>query len=56
MFVEQNIYNALKADIQRYTIQYIQGHFERTKVLVFPVDTNKIQATDIQKILTNLYH
>lgn len=56
MFVEQNIYDALKADIQWYTIQYIQWRFERTKVLVFPVDTNKIQATDIQKILSNLYH
>ena len=56
MFVEQNIYETIKANLQRYTLQYIQWRFERTKVLVFPVDTSKIQATDIQKILSNLYH
>jgi hypothetical protein len=56
MFVEQKIYDGIKANLQRYTVQYIQWRFERTKVLIFPVDTTKIQATDIQKILSNLYH
>ena len=55
MFVEQNIYETIKANLQRYTLQYIHWRFERTKVLVFPVDTSKIQATDIQKILSNYY-
>lgn len=54
VFVQEDIYEAIKADIQRYTIQYIQSRLPRTKAIVFPVDTKTIQAFDIQRILTNL--
>lgn len=55
VFVEKNIYEDIKNNLQWYTLQYIQSRFARTKALVFPVDTSTISAIDIQKILTNLY-
>ncbi|MEI7478050.1 MAG: hypothetical protein WCJ81_06265 [bacterium] len=56
VFIDSTLYNTIKSDIQWYTTQYIQSRFTRTKALVFPVDTNKIKANDIQKILSNLYY
>lgn len=56
IFVDQNIYNSIAEKIERYSVQYIQKYFPRTKALVFPVDTSTITPKDIQKILSNLYH
>ncbi len=56
IFVEQNIYQGIQWNLQRYALKYIQERFPRTKALIFPVDTSTIGPKDIQKILSNLYH
>lgn len=55
LFVDVSIYNSIKAEIQRYTTQYIQKKLPRTKVLVFPI-SNTISPQDIARINDNLYH
>ena len=55
IFVDKDIYPTIKNNVQWYSLQYIQARFPRIKALVFPVDTKTIQASDVQKIISNLY-
>jgi len=55
LFVDTSIYDAIKPDLQRYTVDYIQAKMSNTKVLVMPIDTNATMARDIEKVIDNLY-
>lgn len=55
LFVDTTIYDAIKPDLQRYTVDYIQASMSNTKVLVMPIDTSNTMAWDIEKVIDNLY-
>jgi hypothetical protein len=55
VFVDSNIYEDIKPDLQRYTTQYIQDKLSRTKAVVMPIDASTFKARDIAKILDNMY-
>ncbi len=64
VLVDDQIYDAIQSDVQRYAQQYIQWNTNKdnnhnavisSKALVFPINTKEIQAPDIVKILENLY-
>jgi hypothetical protein len=55
VLVDQEIYNELSTDIQRYTTQYIQKEISNSKAVVLPIDIQNFQAADIVKILENMY-
>jgi hypothetical protein len=53
--VDSNIYNNLKSDITWYAKDYIQKNNKNYKAIVLPVDTTKIKASDLYKLIQNLY-
>ncbi|HRX63772.1 MAG TPA: hypothetical protein P5060_01570 [Candidatus Absconditabacterales bacterium] len=63
IFVDDDIYNDIKDDVQRYAQDYIQGSDSNTRYnaisnsrsIVMPIDVENMQATDIVKILENMY-
>ncbi|MCF7835358.1 VCBS repeat-containing protein, partial [Candidatus Gracilibacteria bacterium] len=55
VLVDKNIYNSLSSEIQRYSTQYIQKEISNSKAIVLQIDTQKLQAQDILKILENMY-
>jgi len=54
VLVDKNVYNVDKTDISWY-VSYIQQVNKNTKAIVFPIDTNLVKATDIVKVIHNLY-
>ncbi|MEI8253534.1 MAG: hypothetical protein WCG25_07525 [bacterium] len=55
ILVDQNIYNNLSSDIQRYTKDYIQKEISNSKAVVLPINIQNFKAQDITKILENMY-
>ena len=63
IFVDEEIYDDIETDIKRYTQTYIQGEdsndrynsISNSKAIVFPIDIENVSATDITKILENIY-
>jgi hypothetical protein len=56
VLVDEEIHANLKPQIQRYASSYIQGKIPYSKALVFPINTSTFQASDISKMLENIYH
>lgn len=55
VFVEKNIYDKHKENINWYAQEYLQSQSNNTKAILLPIDKNNFQAYDIWKILENLY-
>ncbi|MFZ2718776.1 MAG: VCBS repeat-containing protein, partial [Candidatus Absconditicoccaceae bacterium] len=55
ILVDQNIYNDLSDEIQRYTKNYIQKEVSNSKAVVLPINVQNFKAQDITKILENMY-
>lgn len=63
VFVDDKIYDDIKDDVKRYAQTYIQGDnsnnrynsISNSKAIVMPIDTENVSATDITKILENMY-
>lgn len=55
VFVEKEVYDSVKSQVDRYAKDYMQKEMENTKAIVFPVDTKHMMAWDILKVLENLY-
>lgn len=55
VLVDDQIYDALKSEIQRYATEYIQKELPESKALVTPLNLENIQASDIHKMLENIY-
>lgn len=56
IFVDQEVYGAVKWDLERYTTSYMPKQLANSKALVFPIDPKWFEAKDIQQILSNLYY
>lgn len=56
ILVDNAIYGAIQWDLAWYTDTYIPKKAPGTKSLIIPIDVAWFYATDIQKILSNLYH
>jgi len=55
VFVDSNISSSQSENIKWYATSYIQQKLSNTKALVLPIDKNNFKASDISKILENLY-
>jgi len=55
IFVEEELMDDLRGEIQRYATQRVQKNVENGKALVLPVDGENFAARDLRKILENLY-
>lgn len=55
IFVDNNIYQNIKQDIEWYSKNYVQQKIDNSQALVFPINTDNFKAKDITKILDNLY-
>lgn len=55
VFVDTNIYDKHTGEINWYAQEYLQSQSSNTKALLLPLDKNNFQASDIRKILENLY-
>jgi len=47
--------SAIEDEIQRYASSYIQQAMWATKALILPIDTEKVSAPDVLRMLENLY-
>lgn len=55
IFVDEDIYDDIENDIERYASDYIQGTISNTKAIVYPINTTTFKAQDITKMLENMY-
>jgi len=55
VFVDKDIYQGIKTNLERYTTQYIQKKISNSKAVVFPIDTTTMKAHDISQMLENMY-
>ncbi|MDR0283194.1 MAG: hypothetical protein LBI53_08170 [Candidatus Peribacteria bacterium] len=55
ILVDDQIYNELKDDIQRYATSYIQQEIPESKALVMPLNLQNIDAPDIYRMMENIY-
>jgi len=63
VFVDDKIYDDIENDMQRYAQEYIQwedssnryNSISNSKAIVLPIDTDNMSASDITKILENMY-
>ncbi|HBB03396.1 TPA: hypothetical protein DCZ39_00620 [Patescibacteria group bacterium] len=55
VFVDKDIYQNIKNNLERYTTQYLQAKIANSKAVVLPIDTKTIKAFEISKILENMY-
>lgn len=55
VFVDKNIYSRHEEDINWYAQNYLQKRSSATKALLMPLDKDHFQASDIWKMLENLY-
>ena len=55
VFVDKAVYDKHTDEINRYAQSYLQSHSSMTKALVMPLDKDHFQASDIRKVLENLY-
>ncbi|MCX6825442.1 MAG: VCBS repeat-containing protein [candidate division SR1 bacterium] len=55
VFVDKNIYEGIKTNLERYTTSYIQQKIANSKAVVFPIDTTTMKAFEISKMLENMY-
>ncbi len=63
IFVDEEIYDDIETDIKRYAQTYIQwedsddryNSISNSKAIVMPIDIENVSATDITKILENIY-
>ncbi len=55
VLVDSDIYSSNEWDIQWYAQEYVQQNITDSKALIIPVNSDNFQATDIQRILENLY-
>jgi hypothetical protein len=57
LLVDKNLYKGdVKDSIDRYATQYIQKKISNSKAIIFPINTEKIKARDIVKMLENIYY
>jgi hypothetical protein len=55
ILVDQNIYDNISNDLQRYTTNYLQKEISNSKAVVMPININTFSAKDISKLLENIY-
>lgn len=55
VFVDKNIYQDIKNNLERYTTQYLQKKIANSKAVVFPIDTATLKAHEISQMLENMY-
>ncbi len=54
VFVQDDVYDAVKSQIDRYTSSYLQQQ-DNTKAIIFPIDTQNLKSRDILKVIENMY-
>ena len=55
VFVDKDIYQGIKNNLERYTTAYLQQKIANSKAVVFPIDTKTMKAFEISKMLENMY-
>jgi hypothetical protein len=55
IFVDEDMYDDIEDDIERYASDYIQGTISNTKAVVYPINTTTFKAQDITQMLENMY-
>lgn len=55
VIVDKDLYPSLQSDIVWYTTSYIQSRQADTKAIVLPINIQNIGASDIVKMLENIY-
>lgn len=55
VFVDKNIYQESKSDIEWYSKDYIQQKISNSKALVLPINVENFGAIDLVRMLENLY-
>lgn len=55
VFVDKDIYQDIKNNLERYTVDYIQKKVSNSKAVVFPIDTKQLKAHEISQMLENMY-
>jgi hypothetical protein len=55
VLVDEKIYPQIESDLKRYTTQYIQKKYSNSKALILKINTSEYTASEISKMLENLY-
>ncbi|HCY21591.1 TPA: hypothetical protein DIC40_07265 [Patescibacteria group bacterium] len=55
VFVDKDIYQNAKSDIEWYATDYIQQRISNSKALVLPINTQNFKAIDVVRMLENMY-
>lgn len=55
VFVDKDIYQNSKNDIERYATDYIQKRVSNSKALVLPINIQNFKAIDLVRMLENMY-
>lgn len=55
VFVDKDIYQDAKSDIERYATEYIQQRISNSKAIVLPINTQNFKAIDVVRMLENMY-
>ena len=55
VFVDKDIYQDAKSDVEWYATDYIQKRISNSKALVLPINTKNFKAIDLVKMLENMY-
>jgi hypothetical protein len=55
VFVDKDIYQNTKSDIERYATDYIQQRISNSKAIVLPINVENFKAIDLVRMLENMY-
>jgi hypothetical protein len=55
VFVDKDIYQDTKSDIERYATDYIQQRISNSKAIVLPINVENFKAIDLVRMLENMY-
>jgi len=55
VFVDKEVYQNAKNNIERYATDYIQQRVSNSKALILPINTQNFKAIDLVRMLENMY-
>jgi hypothetical protein len=55
VFVDKDVYQSSKNDIEWYATDYVQQRISNSKALVLPINTQNFKSIDLVRMLENMY-